>query len=114
MNRNIIKGKEGEDLACAYLKDQGYEVIARNYRYKRGEIDLIVKKEELLIFVEVKFRSGLAFGYPEQAVNWKKAAKVMATANHFIYEVGWERDIRFDIVAVSSDQVVDHFVDAFS
>lgn len=105
-------GKEGETIAARFLAEQSYELVKKNYRYGHGEIDLIVKKDNILIFVEVKFRSCSAFGYPEDSVRAAKRKKVQATADAFIEEINWMSDIRFDIVAITGNEI-EHFQDAF-
>ncbi len=100
MSDKIEKGKAGEDLAAQFLIEKGYQILARNYRYKRSEIDLIMKKDNCLVFVEVKLRTTDAFGFPEEFVDEKKAAKILEGADQYIYELKWEGNIRFDIVAI--------------
>ncbi|HEY8401970.1 MAG TPA: YraN family protein [Cytophagaceae bacterium] len=114
MSRNIETGKRGELLAYNYLTEKGYRVVEKNYRFGRGEIDLIAEKDGLLVFIEVKYRSSDAFGYPEEAVGEKKASKVVSTANHYVFETEWKKDIRFDILAIDSNGNVSHFEDAFN
>ena len=108
----IKKGKTGEAKAENFLTEKGYEVIARNYRYKRSEIDLIVKKDNWLVFVEVKMRSSSAFGHPEQSVNKAKRKKVLEGAAHYLEETNWPGNVRYDIVAITKKETV-HFEDAF-
>lgn len=115
MTDKIITGNKGEDQAAEFLKQKGYEIAARKYRYKHSEIDLIVKKENLIVFVEVKTRSSSGFGEPEAFVGTKKAAKIFEGADQYVYENNWNGNIRFDIVSVklgSKPEVV-HFEDAF-
>lgn len=109
-------GKLGEKLAADYLQKKGYKLIACNYRHKRNEIDLIVRDKELLVFVEVKARSGNAdFGFPEEAVNRHKARRVMNCASAYIFKTNWQGDIRFDIISVElgTSVKITHFEDAF-
>ncbi len=115
-NNNHIKiGKEGEKLAADYLIKNGFEVIKRNYRYRRFEIDIIAKKGDTLVFVEVKTRSANYFGEPEEAVADKQAAQIMEAAENFILETDWEGDIRFDIISILKrrENQITHFEDAF-
>jgi putative endonuclease len=108
-------GNDGERLAADFLQAKGFEIVARNYRYKHAEIDLIVRANHLLVFVEVKTRSSSAFGEPEAFVGDKKAAKILEGAEQYIYETNWQGNIRFDIVSVkvgTKPEVV-HFEDAF-
>ena len=109
-------GKKGEELASKYLQENGYEIIEKNYRWKRYEIDLIVKKEPFLVFIEVKTKTNTTYGLPEDDVTPKKAAQVIAAAEEYIYETGWKKEIRFDIVAViiKGDLVqIEHILDGF-
>lgn len=109
-------GKHGEELALAFLKDKQYAIIHKNYRYKRLEIDLIAKKENVLIFIEVKTRSKTLFGQPEDAVDHKKAARIIEAADHYIFETDWKNNIRFDVISITlsrNGQQIEHFKDAF-
>jgi|SRR5690606_28039192 len=115
MASNKIKGDLGEELASSYLNKLGFTIVERNYRYKRAEIDIIAIKDKLLVFFEVKTRNGIGYGYPEEAVNEKKAEMVIMAANNYILDTGWENDIRFDIISISMQdkQQITHFKDAF-
>lgn len=109
-------GKYGETLAEAFLKDHNYTIICKNYRHRRLEIDLITKKNNLLIFVEVKTRSRVLFGQPEDAVDNKKAAKIIEAADYYIHEEDWMGDVRFDVISVTlsgKTHIIQHFEDAF-
>ena len=112
MTDKITKGKEGESRAENFLKEKGYEIVARNYRFKRSEIDLIVMKEHWLVFVEVKMRTSSAFGHPEEAVNNAKRKKVMEGAAQYLIDSNWQGQVRYDIVAIKKKEIV-HFEDAF-
>jgi putative endonuclease len=100
MTDKIKKGKEGENLAARFLVEKGFEIIERNYRHKRSEIDLIVKKDNWLIFVEVKLRSSDAYGYPEDFVDYKKAKNIIDGAEQYTYENDWQGNVRYDIVSI--------------
>lgn len=109
-------GKQGEEEAVRYLREKGYEIMIRNYRYQHAEIDLIVKKGKLLVFVEVKTRTNLSFGNPEEFVSYTKARLVMKAAEQYIFSRDWLYDIRFDIIAVTlagNELRVKHIEDAF-
>lgn len=112
--RHQKTGREGEAAACEFLMKKGYEILETNYRYKRSEIDVIARKEQLLVFVEVKTKSYSSFGFPEEAVNARKAQKVIEGAENYIYESNWQKNIRFDIIAIdnSSNEIL-HLEDAF-
>lgn len=116
MTDKIKRGFEGEDLAITFLKEKGYRLLERNYRYKRSEIDLIVEKDNWLVFVEVKTRSSTSFGYPEEFVDEKKAAKIMEGADQYIHENNWKANVRYDIVSIvlkKGNSEIVHFEDAF-
>src|SRR5205809_4191273 len=100
MTDKIKKGKEGEDLAVAFLKDKGFTIRERNYRHKKSEIDLIVSQDNWLIFVEVKTRTSMAFGYPEEFVDYHKRRMIFAGALEYIYAKDWQGSVRYDIVSV--------------
>lgn len=110
-------GKLAEQQAADWLVSKGYELIETNYRFKHAEIDLIMKFNGLLIFVEVKFRSGTGFGYAEEFVDAAKKKLVIKAADNYVYEFNWHNDIRFDIVGVYKDRYGNvnfrHFEDAF-
>ena len=116
MSDKIKKGKEGEAIAADFLVAKGFEIIVRNYRYKHSEIDLIVKKNNWLIFVEVKMRSSDAFGFPEEFVDYKKVKAVLVGAEEYTYRNNWNGNIRFDIVSIrerNGEREVVHIEDAF-
>src|SRR5262245_51868646 len=102
MSDKIKTGKEGENEAANYLQSKGYQVIMRNYRYKHAEIDLIVKKGNFIVFVEVKTRSYSFYGEPEAFVDAKKTATILFAAEQYTYENRYEGNIRFDIVSVKT------------
>ncbi|WP_200974648.1 YraN family protein [Echinicola sp. 20G] len=97
-------GREAEQLAAEYLAAKGYQLKESNFRYKHAEIDLIMELKGLLVFVEVKFRSGTGFGYAEEFVDYRKRQLIIRAADHYIHEVDWHKDIRFDIVGVYKDK----------
>ena len=93
-------GRWGEDLAVDYLAGLGLEIIVRNWRYKRAEIDIICREEGILVFVEVKTRSGLSFGRPEEMVGHRKKQMMISAASAYMYKTGYEGEIRFDILSI--------------
>jgi len=116
MAEHLETGKVGEEKAAAYLTEKGYEIVARNYRFKHSEIDIIAKKGKLTVFVEVKTRTNLNYGFPEEFVDSTKAKLVMRAAEHYIFDTNWHFDIRFDIVSVvinANSVRIKHIEDAF-
>ncbi len=99
--RNKILGAKGEQLAAGFLEQLGFEIIERNFRYDRGEIDLIAKKEKLISFCEVKTRTSNTFGKGEDAVDAKKQQQIRKVAEGFISERELDNyDFRLDVVVV--------------
>ncbi|HZX73961.1 MAG TPA: YraN family protein [Cyclobacteriaceae bacterium] len=116
MADKIKRGTEGELAAAEFLMSKGFEIVQRNYRHKRSEIDLIVKKDNWLIFVEVKLRSSARFGHPEEFVDLKKEKKILEGAEHYLFETNWNGNVRYDIVAISTNHgevEILHIEDAF-
>ncbi|MGE0770618.1 MAG: YraN family protein [Cyclobacteriaceae bacterium] len=116
MTDKIKRGAEGEELATRFLERKGYEIVERNYRYRHSEIDLIAKKNDWLIFVEVKTRTTVAFGFPEEFVDRAQEAKILEGAEQYIFENDWHGNVRYDIVSVlfsNGEPEIRHFEDAF-
>jgi putative endonuclease len=101
MTDKIKTGNEGEQWATDFLIQKGFEIVKRNYRYKHSEIDLIVRKGNWLIFIEVKTRNSHAFGYPEQFVDRQKVKTILYGALNFMREIDWQGNVRYDIVAIT-------------
>lgn len=110
-------GAWGEDLALRYLMRRGYTLVERNYRTRRGEIDLILRKEDTLIFVEVKLRRGTGFGDPLEAVTPRKQATLRYLAERYLADREPDFDtVRFDVVGILAGRdglLVRHVEDAF-
>jgi putative endonuclease len=110
-------GDAGEEAAAELLRKSGYRIVARNHRCKRGEVDLIAERGELLVFVEVRTRATAAFGAPEETVGFGKRRRVVAAARDYLARwSGPERGVRFDVVAVVDDPAgprLTHFENAF-
>jgi putative endonuclease len=116
-NGKLLLGKEGERVAERYLQKKGYRLVERNYRCSAGELDLIVLDRRVVVFVEVKTRTGSGFGSPLEAVEFRKQRKMIQAAQFFLAEKRLEqRDARFDVVGVSwlgREPVVEHIENAF-
>jgi len=109
-------GKKGEDLAVDFLEKKGYQILHRNFRHKKSEIDIICSKSGLLVFVEVKSRSSKAFGPPETFVSKRQEQSILKASEAFVLDEDWHGDIRFDIIAIykkGATEEVEHFEDAF-
>jgi putative endonuclease len=116
-NTKIVLGKEGERVAERYLKRKGYKLVARNYRCPAGELDLIVLDGRVIVFVEVKTRTGAGFGSPLEAVEFRKRHKIIQTAQFFLASKNLsQREARFDVVGVSwpgAEPLIEHIENAF-
>jgi putative endonuclease len=116
-NGKLLLGKEGERLAERYLQKKGYKLVERNYRCSAGELDLIVLDRRVIVFVEVKTRSGHGFGTPFEAVEFRKQRKMIQAAQFFLAQKGLQqRDARFDVVGISwsgREPVLEHIENAF-
>jgi putative endonuclease len=98
--KNIKLGKKGENLACDYLTNKGFSILERNYRFHKSEIDIIAQKDELLIFVEVKLRTSIEFGFPEDFVNKKKKNSLIKAVNEYLSVNHNYKFIRCDIISI--------------
>lgn len=116
-NSKQVLGKEGERIAEQYLKRKGYKLVERNYRCAAGEVDLIVLDRRVIVFVEVKTRTGHGFGTPLEAVQPRKQRKMMRAAQFFLSQKKLhQRDARFDVVGISwpgQEPLVEHIENAF-
>jgi putative endonuclease len=100
-NSRISRGKSGEDLAARFLAENGFTILARNYRFERAEIDIVAEEEEELVFIEVKTRRSRSYGAPEEAVTEEKQEQIRAAAEGYLYQQGVDnRPCRFDVVAI--------------
>ena len=113
MNKRSL-GAHGENQAVSYLKNSGYVVLERNYRSGRNEVDIICEKEGVVVFVEVKKRSGNRFGNPIEAVDREKTRKIMRVAQRYLYRRGLlgKCGARFDVVGILGNKI-EHIEDAF-
>ncbi|MCU0423458.1 MAG: YraN family protein [Bacteroidia bacterium] len=115
-NHNSQFGKIGEEIATVYLKEKGYQIIQRNYKFSRVEVDIIARVENEIIFIEVKTRTSDQMAYPEQAVGKSKQKNIRLAAENFLEENQIELPVRFDIIAVVKNEhkfEIEHIEDAF-
>lgn len=105
---NSTFGTWGEQRARAFLVEKGWPILATNFRFSHGEIDIVAQDGEVIVFVEVKTRSTDEFGHPSQAVTHKKLQSLTQTAIAFLKQRHLTNDFRFDIISVLPDQI-EHF-----
>lgn len=111
-NRKV--GDLYELKTCEYFESIGYKILQKNFRGKRGEIDVIAKDGDTIVFTEVKYRTTNALGYPEEAVSPTKQNTILGVANYFLLRYGLTNvKCRFDVVAHYSDGSFKHYKNAF-
>ena len=116
-NKDI--GSYGEDLAIDYLKNKGYTIVARNFRNRNGEIDLICKYLDIIIFIEVKSRYSYHFGLPRESVTYFKQKKIIYISKYFLYKYKLlNYNCRFDVIEIyfnknNNSYFIEHIKDAF-
>jgi len=104
VSRHIQFGQEGESIAAKHLKKCGYKIILQNYRNKVGEIDIVARDGDTIVFVEVKTRRNNHFGGPKRAVTYQKQRKISMAALSYLKEFRMsDHKARFDVVAVLED-----------
>ncbi len=101
---NHEQGRHGETLVCEYLRKRGFIIVKRNFRFQRKEIDIIASFEQCLYFIEVKTRSGHAYGKPYEAVTSRKIKNMMLVASYFMSE--FETDSLACMYVIASVQIV--------
>ena len=115
MQKNIY-GKTSEIIAANFLKKKGYKILAMNYKNKIGEIDIIAKDKNIIVFVEVKARSSKAFGHPFEAINEQKQWKVRKVAELFLSLNNlMDCNSRFDAISIlgQEDYEIEHIENVF-
>ncbi len=115
-NEHLVSGQWAEDAACFYLQNKGFEILHRNWRYKKSEIDVIIKTKRGAAFVEVKYRKTSFFGEPDIAVTAQKINKMQEAAQGFMEQFPAIEEMRFDILSIAGPQnnaQIHYFEDAF-
>ena len=113
-DRKQSLGRWGEDAAAEYLQSRGYTIAARNVRTPHGELDIVARKDDLLLFVEVKTRSSHSFAYPEDSVTRRKQMHLLSAAEYYLdLEPGSSETWQFDVLAIERGSdgkpVITHF-----
>jgi len=99
-------GMQGEDIACSYIESHGGRIIDRNYRFKGGEIDVIFRDGDYIVFGEIKYRSNSAFGTAEEAVGYRKQRTISRGCDFYFLEKKLDQftPVRFDVIALNIDE----------
>ena len=118
MAQHNTLGKNGEQIAKDFLEQQGFEILDENWCFGKAEVDIIAFKHKTIIFIEVKTRSGNAFGQPEDFVDVKKQRLLTDAAEEYVYLMNHQGEIRFDIISILFDKNLEkytlkHIEDAF-
>lgn len=109
-------GKIGEQLAMDFLLEKGYEIMKRNYRFDKAEVDIIAKKEQTLAIVEVKTRSTSDFGNPQDFLKPKQIQRIVRAVDEYVTKNKLDVEVRFDIIAIVKGKngfSIEHFENAF-
>lgn len=109
-------GALGEQMAVDFLRREGYRILETNWTFQKAEVDIIAQKDKVLAVVEVKTRSSLAFGLPQDFVNPKKIQLLVKAVNAYVNQRNLDVEVRFDIIAVAPSTqgfAVEHLTDAF-
>jgi putative endonuclease len=109
-------GKLGEELAIDFLIKNGYTILETNWVFQKAEVDIIAKKDNILAIVEVKTRSSIDFGLPQDFVKPKKIQLLVKAVNEYVIAKDLDIDVRFDIIAIQKEDkkfVIEHLIDAF-
>ena len=109
-------GKLGEELAVDFLQQNGYEILETNWVFQKAEIDIIAQKENILAIVEVKTRSSIDFGLPQDFVKPKKIQLLVKAVNEYVVSRDLDVDVRFDIIAINKEEAdfhIEHIEEAF-
>lgn len=98
---NTAIGNKGEEVACQYLKKQGYKILERNYRIRGGEVDIVARDSETLVFIEVKTRWSHEYGLPAESMTSWKIKALLKTAKFYIQKINWgNKEYRLDFVGI--------------
>ena len=107
-------GSDKERLACSFLTESGLRLLKRNYRCRQGEIDLVMREADTLVFVEVRFRSSTRFGTPAETVDVRKQRRLTTAARHYLQHNPNNLACRFDVIAISGADRIEWIRNAFN
>lgn len=110
---HLLRGEHAEDNALQFLSAQGFKPVARNFRCKQGELDLVMADGNTLVFVEVRYRSSDKFGSALESVTYKKQQRIITAAHTYLSRHTHGGPVRFDVVAISGDGSINWIKNAF-
>ena len=112
MANHIDDGRAGEERAVAYLRENGFVILERNWRLNHREVDIICSAGDLVVVVEVKYRKQPC-EYPEELMDYKKRRNLLRAGAAYLAQKGWERELRFDLILVAGpERRIFHIPDA--
>ncbi|MEK9566154.1 MAG: YraN family protein [Flavobacteriaceae bacterium] len=100
MAQHNLFGTQAEEKALEYLLQRGYQLLEKNYRYAHAEVDLLMRKKDKLICIEVKARSTAYFGSPEGFISTKKIQLLVRVVDHYLELKDWDPEVRFDVISI--------------
>ncbi len=116
MSEHNDLGKLGEELAMVFLQKNGYNIHERNWRFKKGELDIITEKNDRMVFVEVKTRRSSHLAEPRNTITIKKQKQLISTADIYLKTKRVNKESQFDVITVivgTSEHEIEHLQDAF-
>ena len=107
-------GAKVEQLVCEYLSSHGFMILQMNYHCKQGEVDIIAKDDEYIVFIEVKYRNSIKYGTPQEAVGIAKQRRISKAAQYYLYSHRLDEStpVRFDVAAVLENKIT-YYKNAF-
>jgi putative endonuclease len=103
-----LLGSRGEDIAAGFLSDNSFEILERNWRCGRLEVDIIARLNDMLVIAEVKTRIGKFIEFPQESVDIRRQKRLIRAANAYIYQSNLNFEIRFDIITIVFDDKINY------
>ncbi|WP_411726665.1 YraN family protein [Methyloglobulus sp.] len=110
---HLLRGKSAEDQAHDFLVSKGLKPVCRNYRCKQGELDLVMRDQQSLVIIEVRYRKSDFYGSALESVTHSKQARIIAATQHYLSTLRVDCPLRFDVVAISGNGDINWIKDAF-
>lgn len=110
---HLLRGEKSEQLACDFLLKQGMQIVDKNFRCKYGELDLVMREQQTLVIVEVRFRKSSKYGGALESITYKKQSRIIAATQYYLLQHKINSPIRFDVITMSSDSDINWIKNAF-
>jgi putative endonuclease len=110
---HLLRGKSAEDQAHDYLIKQGLKPVCRNYRCKQGELDLVMRDQQALVIVEVRYRKSAIYGSALESVTTSKQTRIIAATHHYLANQALDCPLRFDVIAITGIGEINWVKNAF-